>query len=147
MEEKLAILKQLTFKILENMCFLLETAPEISNENFTRSRSVKIECGSQYIVIVRFDENLALTIAENLMGMPRGELNPELIQSSVQEVTNMIGGNFMNELEMASDAKLSIPAPLEQDGIAPYLQPENALDTTTLYIDNYPLELTIIEQQ
>ncbi|MCF7802828.1 MAG: chemotaxis protein CheX [Candidatus Marinimicrobia bacterium] len=147
MEPKLSILKKLTFEILEDMCFLLETAPEISRQDFESPRSIKIECGQEYVVIVTVDENLSVTIAENLMGIPAKKLNRELVQSAVQEVTNMIGGNFMNQMEMATDAKLSIPAPITDGDMEQYLKPENAVNSTTLYINNYPLDLTIIEQR
>lgn len=144
----LEILKRLTFKVLEESCFLLPTQPKTIEEYTTPPKetiTVKIECGDRYGIYVQFDNKLAPEIAENMLGLPLDEIEDDLIESSLKEMVNIIGGNFMNSTNIPTSAKLSIPeiisGPLEKS----YSYPVSDTLTETVFLNDRKIKLTLVE--
>ena len=142
MENKnLETLRNLTFSVLEDMCFLMRSEPEFSEASSATPIIVNINCGEKYDIFIQFDRMLAETIAQNLLGSPDTSVDQDLSISSIKEIANMIGGSFMNNLDMPASARLSIPEIVELDFSEDLDQEKTVSDV--IYIDDRPLKLTL----
>ncbi|MBD3275080.1 MAG: hypothetical protein GF372_07195 [Candidatus Marinimicrobia bacterium] len=142
MENKnLETLRNLTFSVLEDMCFLMRSEPEFSEASSATPIIVNINCGEKYDIFIQFDRMLAETIAQNLLGSPDTSVDQKLSISSIKEIANMIGGSFMNHLDMPASARLSIPEIVDPDFSEQLDQKQTESDV--IYIDDRPLKLTL----
>lgn len=144
--EKMALLKRLTFEIMQKMCFLFPsdepTSPEVSAGNIL----VRVDCGQLYQIYLRFDSRLAETIAQNLLGTTSEALDDTLRNSALTEIANMVGGNFVNQMNMDTSDKVSIPQIVESDWNEQYFEAPIRISTEWLYFDKRPLQLAIVER-
>ena len=142
MENKnLDTLRNLTFSVLEDMCFLMRSEPEFSEASSATPIIVNINCGEKYDIFIQFDRMLAETITQNLLGSPETSANQDLSISSIKEIANMIGGSFMNNLDMPASARLSIPEVVDPDFSEELDQEKTVSDV--IYIDDRPIKLTL----
>lgn len=142
MENKnLETLRNLTFSVLEDMCFLMRSEPEFSEASSATPIIVNINCGEKYDIFIQFDRMLAETITQNLLGSPETSANQDLSISSIKEIANMIGGSFMNNLDMPASARLSIPEVVDPDFSEELDQEKTVSDV--IYIDDRPIKLTL----
>ena len=145
---KIEILKRLTSKVLEESCFLLPTPPK-KIDDFTTPLSdlitVNINCGDRYGIYVQFDKSLSPDITENMLGMPADEIEPELIDSTLKEMVNIIGGNFMNSTNIPTSARLSIPEIVNGTIEQSHSRPVVDMLTDTIFLDERKIKLTLVE--
>lgn len=139
--KNLETLRNLTFSVLEDMCFLMRSEPEFSEASSASPIIVNINCGEKYDIFIQFDRMLAETITQNLLGSPDSSVGEDLSISSIKEIVNMIGGSFMNNLDMPASARLSIPEVVDPDFTEELDQKKTVSDV--IYIDDRPLKLTL----
>jgi CheY-specific phosphatase CheX len=119
----------------------MRSEPEFSEASSATPIIVNINCGEKYDIFIQFDRMLAETITQNLLGSPDTSANQDLSISSIKEIANMIGGSFMNNLDMPASAKLSIPE-IVDPGFSEDLDQEKTV-SDVIYIDDRPLKLTL----
>jgi len=140
------LLKRLTFDILQEMCFLFQSDEPSSPDTGTKSILVRVDCGETYQIYLRFDSRLSETIAQNLLGTTSETLDDTLRNSALTEIANMVGGNFINHMNMDISAKVSIPQIVKSDWNEQSFDTPTRISTEWLYIDKRPLQLAIVER-
>ncbi len=142
MENKnLKTLRNLTFNVLEDMCFLMRSEPEFAEASSATPITININCGERYDIFIQFDRILADTITQNLLGSEDMNVSEELSISSIKEIVNMIGGSFMNNLDMPATARLSIPEMVDRQQLQDLEKQDVASEM--IYVDDRPIKLTL----
>jgi len=107
--------------------------------------TVNINCGSRLGIYVQYDQSLAPDITENMLGIPREEIEPDLIESTLKEMVNIIGGNFMNSTNIPVSSRLSIPEIITGDLDRSHSKPVVDMLSDTVYLDERKIKLTLVE--
>lgn len=139
------ILKRLTSNVLETTCFLFQSEAGNGVQNTENQISVSIQCGTRFGIYLTFEQSLSQDIAENMLGMPPEELDKELTESSLKEITNMVGGNFMNAVNLPASTKLSIPEILQPKIEQGKIKPVTDMLSDVIHIDERPVKITLVE--
>lgn len=142
--QNLQTLKRLTFKVLEETCFLLQSQ-EISPGDQSEVLTVHLRCGERYDLYFGFDERLTRAIAQNFLGLDHPSEDESLVVSSVKEIGNMIGGNYMNAVGLPAESRLSIPEIVGGSWSSGEVGPHYSIESEVYYADGYPVKLTVVE--
>ncbi len=145
--EKMEILKRLTFKVLQEVCFLFQSDSLSKEDPEKPPILVQVDCGDTYTLFLQFDPVLAESITTNFLGTTREEIDDNLINSTVTEITNMVGGNFINQLNLDTSAKLSIPQILDESWSEQDFTDLSHIEAETLQIDKRLLQVAIVEHE
>ncbi len=143
--QRLETLKRLTFKVLEEMCFILPSQSLRDESDERDSLIVHLRCGETSDLYLEFDARLVRIIAENFLGLDAFPEEADLIRSSVKEIGNMIGGNYMNSVNIPAENRLSIPEIVQSAWSPGERSPHYSIESETLYAEGYALTLTIVE--
>jgi len=118
--------------VLEEMFFLIEETPpdefEEVYEYVTRIED-KLFIASMYM-----NRNLALEITENFLGLPE-EPTEEDVLDCLQEVVNMMAGNFVGMVYPNHDRLLPFPKAGKFDGKLP----DDSFDKDLIFYKGHPL--------
>jgi len=145
--EKMEILKRLTFKVLQEVCFLFQSDSLSKDDSEKPPILVQVDCGDTYTIFLQFDPVLAESITTNFLGTTLDEIDETLINSTVSEITNMVGGNFINHLDLDTSSKLSIPKILDETWGEQDFADLSHIEAETLQIDKRPLQVAIVEHE
>jgi len=139
------ILKRLTSKVLETTCFLFQSEENAAVNATKNEVSIRINCGTRFSIYLTFDQSLSANISCNMLGLSSDELTSEIQESSLKEITNMIGGNFMNSMQLPASTKLSLPEVISGGPEVGQSRPVTDVLSDTLYIETRPLKITLVE--
>jgi len=139
------ILKRLTSNVLETTCFLFQSEENPAVKTTENEVSIRINCGTRFSIYLIFDQKLSTDISCNMLGLSANELTDEIEESTLKEITNMIGGNFMNSVQMPATTKLSLPEVMNGGPEAGQSRPVTDVLSDTVYIENRPVKITLVE--
>lgn len=86
------------------------------------------------LIHTHFDDQLAVEISSQMLGMPIAEIVPEVLADATGELTNMIVGVFKNTLcDMGYNCKLTLPSIVRGSD----LHVDHALKSARRFIFNF----------
>jgi|GEM_PF-1899669 len=139
--------KALTSDILEEVCFLLPARVGLEEEPAAQTITVHIACGNTTDLYLEFDARLAKVITGNFLGKSDEEtsIDSTMVTSSIMEIGNMVGGNYMNALDMPPDTHLSPPEIVESPWSDARERVHYSIATDTIFAEGYPIHLMLVE--
>lgn len=107
-------------KIMTDMFFIF---PDMNEEGeqltegvpSTDNIKVGIHFNTEHYLLFNMDRALLKEMAANFMGLMPDDIEEEHLHSMATETANIIGGNYLVEIDPERECKLSIPRILEED--------------------------------
>jgi hypothetical protein len=149
MKPILTILTQVIFEIFGDMFFMFPEhyEPEERVEfpsDWIRYR-LKITESQTFFLNFYFTPQHATLMAENFLGENAGEISPTIIDDTLKEAVNVMGGNLLNR--MGGDYRLGIPEKCITEDLAQLYEDYHGSYAILLNIENHPFLVTITREK
>lgn len=111
MEVILKNLKTAIFDVMEKMYFLLPDEENGIVQSIADGQTVYIGITGNpgYLITLIFDEELAGTMAADLLGIGDEDVDTNTVQKCLQETANIVAGNFLLVFEGKENRNVTLP--------------------------------------
>ncbi len=145
MKPILTTLTQVIFEIFGDMFFMFPEHydPEERVEfplDWIRYR-LKITAGESFFLNFYFTPQQATLMAENFLGESAGEISTTIIDDTLKEAVNVMGGNLLNR--MGEEYHLGIPEKCVTEDVAQLYEDYHGQHAVLLNIESFPFLVTI----
>ncbi len=137
--KKMKVLRDTISNILEEMFFLVEETPP--DEVIESYRFCTLFDDPQFKFRILLGKDLATELTVNFLGLPE-EPTTEDISDCLQEIVNMIGGNFIGKLYPNHDKLLPFPKTIPYEEMD---KDSSGYDSDMIFYRNQPMKILFKE--